>query len=249
MVGLSKNIKVFNIIILACLILYSCKEKDVFDGPELIESSTDDLVINISGFDNVSKISDIAIEGTGSNFQTLDIVYDTTGSNKVLSMKGTSGTWFVGSINFPASKYDTSKKVFPIPETTAAGDVFINMWVYNNNPDDEVRLSIGVEEDEDLDGTISSYNTLTAPSEEDFWKNEIDITWEGWRFLSFPYSSFVAIDPADCKWGGCGGNTIYEPDKIYLLKLMLLTPPGGNTGDIYIDNLTISIGGPLKSEI
>ncbi|MFM1930982.1 MAG: hypothetical protein RL226_285, partial [Bacteroidota bacterium] len=100
--------------------------------------------------------------------------------------------------------------------TSNPDHVYINMLVHGFG-DGRTRLSIGLQEDDDLDG---SYDRFT----EGTYNHELLIDWVGWKVVSIPLNAFNLSTVAG--FGNIDGTGTQNIDRIIQLEYLLLAAEG-----------------------
>jgi hypothetical protein len=231
--------------IILLTLTFGCKKESIVDGPELNPDSTSGGLIIVNNFEDSKLGTFTSVEGGKATLSIIesDTLKEGTKAMSIKASKGWNAGGYGGFISFPASDYSDTSIVFPVPSGTS--ETFINFWCFGTTANKGNQIQITVEEDEDLDGKISSYDTNQNPSEEDFYSTTIAITWSGWKLIRLPYSSLNLPDVGAMRWGGGGGNKTPDPDKIHVIKFGLLNSESSPI-DIVIDNLVLTTDEPYS---
>lgn len=100
--------------------------------------------------------------------------------------------------------------------TTNPDNVYINMLVHGFG-DGNTRLSIGMQEDDNLDGTYDRFAEGT-------YNTEILVDWQGWKVVSIPLSSFNLSTVGG--FGNIDGTGQQDIDRILSMEFLLLASEG-----------------------
>jgi hypothetical protein len=148
-----------------------------------------------------------------------------------LSGRDNDNTYFIGGMRtqIPDPEKDYIKFQSLNPDS-----VFFNAYIYGDG-NITTRMSIGVAEDDNLDGTYQD-------ASDDVWEYAIKINWKGWRLVSVRYVDFARA--ANVNFGG-GGNGKRELDRVKRITFNLLSDPAGNTASYIVDFPIITYGSPF----
>ncbi|WP_306643203.1 hypothetical protein [Sanyastnella coralliicola] len=155
-------------------------------------------------FDTPEFIQVFAGEGNGHWRMT----YDNQGSVFICGINTTASA----SQDLPAgSTFDF--------QTTNPEHVYINMLVHGFG-DGNTRMSIGLQEDDNLDGEYDRFNEGT-------YNTEILVDWKGWKVVSIPLSSFNLSTVGG--FGNIDGTGNQDVDRIISIEFLLLSVEGTST--------------------
>lgn len=104
-------------------------------------------------------------------------------------------------------------------QTNNPEHVFINMFVHGFG-DGNTRLSIGLQEDDNLDG---SYDRFT----EGTYNHEVLVDWQGWKVVSVPLSAFNLSTVGG--FGNIDATGQQDIDRILNIEILLLASEGTST--------------------
>jgi len=151
-----------------------------------------------------------------------------------LSIEGADNdnTYFIGGARtfMPdgGSKYINFQSLSP-------DSVYFNAYIYGFANYPNTRVSIGVAEDDNLNGTFQ-------PTSEDVWEFAVKINWTGWRLVSVKYSDFATSASRE---NGGSGNKRKELDRIKQITFNILADPAGNKASYLVDFPIITYGEPF----
>jgi len=100
--------------------------------------------------------------------------------------------------------------------TTNPDNVYINMLIHGFG-DGNTVMSIGMQEDDNLDGTYDRFTEGT-------YNTEISIDWVGWRVVSVPLSSFTLSTIGG--FGNIDGTGNQDIDRVLSMEFLLLAVEG-----------------------
>ena len=120
-----------------------------------------------------------------------------------------------------------------------SGTTFINVEFKEDDNDDG---KLGSTEEDNQAGYDSYATTGVKVGDEDIYQKKINVTWDGWRLVSFKYSELVKL--TQTKLWGSDGNGVMEPEKVMQISTNILSAP--NT-KVYCgtDFIAITKGAPL----
>ncbi|MES2388839.1 MAG: hypothetical protein V4543_12630 [Bacteroidota bacterium] len=147
--------------------------------------------------------------------------------------------YFIGYVQFPASLKGQNTTHYNLIDR--ADSVWFNVFVYGAGRAN-TQLAIQFQEDDvfPFEGTYDS-------DIEDQSAYNLQVTWTGWKLVSFRYSETLYGD--NQRGAGKNGNRVHEPNKISNVQFSLITnPPGHAAGQAVasIDFPVFTIGAPFR---
>lgn len=163
-------------------------------------------------------------------FNTLNVVQ----GKKAFSLSGFDGdnSYFIGGARTQFT--DGNSNYFEF-QSLNPDSVYFNAYIYGDG-NNTTRVSIGVAEDDDLDGTYEDASN-------DVWEYAFKIDWTGWKLVSFKYADFVTS--AEAAYGGSGDKK-QQLDRIKRITFNLLSDPPGNNASYLVDFPIVTYGGPFN---
>ena len=171
--------------------------------------------------------------GGGMDFKIHNDQFNVEGSN-YFNMAGTvNWDWLIGMVDFPASAY--GKTTYPL--STVGEDVYFNCLIYGKPNTNESRILFQFREDDNANGKFDA-------ASDDQYDNELRVTWEGWKLVSFKYTDLLHLVngvPAPNN-----GNRRHNPNSLVMVSLLHLANPSGGAASTKIDCIMFTEKGPLE---
>jgi hypothetical protein len=139
---------------------------------------------------------------------------------------------YLGSCNTPTLNDIPANTI----KSTDPAQVYINMYIYGTGKPNTTVSIISFENDREM-----LYQTFDQ-TQNDKYICQIEVTWEGWKLVSVPYSRFKRTNTG----AGLGNNRL-DPDRICGLALELDSYPNpGFEVEAMIDMVVLTVGGVFQ---
>lgn len=154
-----------------------------------------------------------------------------------LGGRDNNADYYIGGLLFPATGRIGGPKYFPLPIDSTG--LWFNVFVYGDGKSPATQVGMAFYEDENNDGIYQS-------ASEDTWSHSEQVTWTGWKLISYRYGSTTNPNYNGASTPGNRGNKKYEPSKVVSVGISLNSVPNGQAVLAGIDYPVFTKGGPLK---
>jgi len=182
-----------------------------------------------------SKWTNFIQSGASMDFKIKSDKFAVEG-NSYYNMAGTViWDWLVGLVNFPGIAYSASTN-FNV--TSISDDLYFNCLIYGAGSNvNTSRVLFQFKEDDNGNGSFSQTN-------DDQFDKEIIVDWEGWKLVSFKYSSLQHLvngSPATNN-----GNNKHNSNKINTISMLHLANPSNGFASTKVDCMMFTEKSPLE---
>lgn len=116
-------------------------------------------------------------------------------------------------------------------------DVYFNCLIYGKPNTNESRVLFQFREDDNGNGKFD-------PASDDQYDNELRVTWEGWKLVSFKYTDMIHL--VNGVPASNNGNSRHNPNSLVMVSMLHLANPSNGAASTKIDCIMFTEKGPLE---